>query len=56
MIKKKDLNQMANHKYRQETGDCHLYGLPAGACAKKRSLHWRIYRWDEVNIKKQRKA
>lgn len=53
---KKDLNKIRNHEYRKETGDCHLYGLPAGACALKRKLHWSLYRWDVVHIKRRRKA
>ena len=31
----------ANRKERQATNDCHRYGLPCGACAIKRKLHYK---------------
>lgn len=36
----------ANRKERQVTNDCHRYGLPCGACAIKRKLHYKN-RWND---------
>lgn len=36
----------ANHKERQATNDYHRYGLPRGASANKRKLHYKN-RWND---------
>ena len=36
----------ANRKERQATNNCHRYGLPCGACAIKRKLHYKN-RWND---------
>lgn len=36
----------ANRKERQTTSDCHRYGLPCGACAIKRKLHYKNH-WND---------
>lgn len=39
----------ANRKERQVTNDCHRYGLPCGACAIKRKLHYKN-RWNDQGV------
>ncbi len=42
----KKLNKLYAHRERQRTGDTHSWGVPAGACPKKRKLHYVVgYRY-----------